>query len=145
MPSADVGRESDDQKFFVAPRSTGWSERSWDRRDRLPGRALRRRVVEEICLRGPAPVPGSAGRTPGVPRGRSGRSAVPSGPQYRPIPTESTHRGLDILTVLFLLRFTKKPLRFFGMVGVSTFVLGSVLIAYLVVERLFFGQSSPSG
>jgi hypothetical protein len=31
------------------------------------------------------------------------------------------------------------------MVGVSTFVLGSVLIAYLVVERLFFGQSSPSG
>jgi glycosyltransferase involved in cell wall biosynthesis len=53
---------------------------------------------------------------------------------------EYAHRVLDILTVLFLVRFTKKPLRFFGMLGVSTFVLGSLLIVYLVVERLLFDQ-----
>jgi hypothetical protein len=37
-------------------------------------------------------------------------------------------------------RFTKKPLRFFGMVGVSIFVVGSLLVSWLVIERLFFGQ-----
>lgn len=51
-------------------------------------------------------------------------------------------RGLlDIFTVFFLARFTKKPLRFFGMVGVVTFFVGAVLIAWLVVERLFLGQA----
>jgi glycosyltransferase involved in cell wall biosynthesis len=53
---------------------------------------------------------------------------------------EYAHRALDILTVLFLVRFTKKPLRFFGMLGVVTFALGALLITYMVVERLFFGQ-----
>ena len=45
---------------------------------------------------------------------------------------------LDIFTVFFLVRFTKKPLRFFGMVGVSTFLLGAVLMAWIVFQRLFF-------
>src|SRR5690606_22289910 len=53
---------------------------------------------------------------------------------------EYAHRALDILTVLFLVRFTKKPLRFFGMLGVVMFALGSILITYMVVERLFFGE-----
>jgi glycosyltransferase involved in cell wall biosynthesis len=47
---------------------------------------------------------------------------------------------LDIFTVFFLVRFTKKPLRFFGMIGVSLFALGALLVTWLVVERLFFGQ-----
>ena len=47
---------------------------------------------------------------------------------------------LDIFTVFFLVRFTKKPLRFFGMIGVSLFIVGAILIAWLVIERLFFGQ-----
>ena len=51
---------------------------------------------------------------------------------------EYAHRALDILTVLFLVRFTKKPLRFFGMLGVSMFLLGAVLIVYMVIQRLFF-------
>jgi len=38
-------------------------------------------------------------------------------------------------------RFTKKPLRFFGMVGITLFAIGSVLLAWLVTERLFFGQA----
>jgi glycosyltransferase involved in cell wall biosynthesis len=53
-------------------------------------------------------------------------------------PQEYTRNFLDIFTVFFLVRFTKKPLRFFGMVGVTTFVIGAVLVAWLVIERLFF-------
>jgi len=47
---------------------------------------------------------------------------------------------LDIFTVFFLVRFTKKPLRFFGMIGVSLFIVGALLVGWLVIERLFFGQ-----
>ena len=50
-------------------------------------------------------------------------------------------RGLlDIFTIFFLVRFTKKPLRFFGMVGLTIFGIGSLLVAWLMVEKLFFGQ-----
>lgn len=47
-------------------------------------------------------------------------------------------RLLDILTVFFLVRFTKKPLRFFGMIGSITFALGGAFLAYIVFQRLFF-------
>jgi glycosyltransferase involved in cell wall biosynthesis len=50
-------------------------------------------------------------------------------------------RGLlDIFTIFFLVRFTKKPLRFFGMIGVCLFAFGALLVAWLVVERLLFSQ-----
>ena len=39
---------------------------------------------------------------------------------------------LDIFTVFFLVRFTKKPLRFFGMIGVSLFAVGALLVTWLV-------------
>ena len=39
------------------------------------------------------------------------------------------------------MRFTKKPLRFFGMIGSTTFILGAVFLLYVVVERLFFNVS----
>ena len=48
-------------------------------------------------------------------------------------------RLLDILTIVFLVRFTKKPLRFFGMIGSTTFAAGAVFLLYIVIERLFFG------
>lgn len=48
-------------------------------------------------------------------------------------------RLLDILTVFFLVKFTKKPLRFFGLVGAGLFSIGAVATAYLVIDRLFFG------
>jgi glycosyltransferase involved in cell wall biosynthesis len=54
---------------------------------------------------------------------------------------EYTHRVLDIFTVFFLVRFTKKPLRFFGMVGVSMFGVGVLVVLALVVQRLFFDQN----
>ena len=56
-------------------------------------------------------------------------------------PREYTRGFLDIFTVFFLVRFTKKPLRFFGMVGVTTFAIGALLVLWLVIERLFFGQA----
>ena len=48
-------------------------------------------------------------------------------------------RLLDILTVFFLAKFTKKPLRFFGLIGSGTFAIGGFLLLYLVFERIFLG------
>ena len=48
-------------------------------------------------------------------------------------------RLLDLLALFFLFKFTKKPLRFFGLIGVSLFGLGSAVIGYLGFERLFLG------
>ena len=47
-------------------------------------------------------------------------------------------RLLDLLTVFFLIKFTKKPLRFFGLVGSSIFGLGLLATMWLLSERLFF-------
>jgi hypothetical protein len=56
-------------------------------------------------------------------------------------PSREYIRGaLDICTVFFLVRFTKKPLRFFGMVGVITFVIGAALVAWLAIDRLVFSH-----
>jgi glycosyltransferase involved in cell wall biosynthesis len=52
---------------------------------------------------------------------------------------EYLHRVLDIMTLFFLVRFTKKPLRFFGTVGFVVGALGLLFLAVLVVQRLFFG------
>jgi glycosyltransferase involved in cell wall biosynthesis len=53
---------------------------------------------------------------------------------------EYAHRVLDIFTVFFLVRFTKKPLRFFGMAGVATFGIGGLITLVLIVQRLMFHQ-----
>jgi len=50
-------------------------------------------------------------------------------------------RVLDLLTVVFLLRFTKKPLRFFGLIGSTLLGAGSLWTLWLIVERLFYGMS----
>ena len=49
------------------------------------------------------------------------------------------HGVLDVLTVFFLVRFTKKPLRFFGTIGFIAASVGGVFTTILVVQRLFFG------
>ena len=51
---------------------------------------------------------------------------------------EYLHRLLDILTVFFLVRFTKKPLRFFGMLGSIAVGVGGMVVLVTVVQRLFF-------
>lgn len=47
-------------------------------------------------------------------------------------------RLLDIFGIVFLTRFTKKPLRFFGAIGSTIFAIGALLLAWLAVQRLFF-------
>ena len=48
-------------------------------------------------------------------------------------------RLLDILTIVFIVKFTKKPLRFFGLIGSFTLGIGALATLYLGVERLFLG------
>jgi glycosyltransferase involved in cell wall biosynthesis len=103
-------------------------------------RAMKRRVLEEISLYG------DQHRFLPVLASRQGFRIVEVDAAQSPLdrynrgyPTkEYAHRVLDIFTVFFLVRFTKKPLRFFGMVGASTFVIGALLVAYLAIDRLVF-------
>jgi glycosyltransferase involved in cell wall biosynthesis len=44
-------------------------------------------------------------------------------------------RILDILTLFFLVKFTKKPLRFFGLIGSSVFLFGFLITFYLAILR----------
>jgi glycosyltransferase involved in cell wall biosynthesis len=55
---------------------------------------------------------------------------------YRP--RNYTRGFLDIFTVFFLVRFTKKPLRFFGMIGVAVFAVGMLQLLYLLFDRIYF-------
>ena len=45
-------------------------------------------------------------------------------------------RLLDILTLFFLVKFTKKPLRFFGLIGSGFFGLGFIIGLYLTIYKL---------
>jgi glycosyltransferase involved in cell wall biosynthesis len=106
-------------------------------------RAMRREVLEEIALYG------DQHRFLALLADRQGFRVkevdVRQSPQdrftghYRT--REYAHRMLDIFTVFFLTRFTKKPLRFFGMVGASTFGIGVVFLIYLIIDRLFFDHA----
>ena len=105
-------------------------------------RAFHRRVLEEIQLYGdqhrflPVLADRQGFRVQEVELRQSAKDRFEGVYQ----PREYTRGFLDIFTVFFLVRFTKKPLRFFGMVGVSTFAVGALLVTWLVVERLFFEQ-----
>jgi glycosyltransferase involved in cell wall biosynthesis len=46
----------------------------------------------------------------------------------------------DLLTVLFLTRYTRRPLHLFGLAGLTSFLLGFGLSAYLIYERLFHNR-----
>jgi len=45
-------------------------------------------------------------------------------------------RLLDLLTIVFLTKFNKKPLRFFGIIGSSSMALGIIGLFYIAYERL---------
>ena len=53
-------------------------------------------------------------------------------------PGTYARRLLDVITVFFLTRFTRKPLRFFGLIGGSLFVVGGLFMAVLTMQRMFF-------
>ena len=106
-------------------------------------RALKRRVLEEINVYGdqerflPVLADRQGFRVQEVDVRQSPRD------QFRGLysPREYTRAFLDIFTVFFLVRFTKRPLRFFGMAGVSMLGLGGLWTLVLVVQRLWFGQA----
>jgi glycosyltransferase involved in cell wall biosynthesis len=106
-------------------------------------RAMNRRVLEEIALYGDQHrfLPLLATRQGFRVREVDVRQSPADSFRGTYRTREYTHRILDIFTVFFLVRFTKKPLRFFGMIGVSMFVVGAALITWLVIERLFFAQA----
>ncbi len=46
-------------------------------------------------------------------------------------------RALDLLTLFFLIKFTVKPLRFFGLIGFAVCYSGFIITVYLGLERIF--------
>jgi hypothetical protein len=46
---------------------------------------------------------------------------------------------LDMLSVQFISRYGKKPMQFFGLLGTIVFLLGFIMIMYLIVARLVEG------
>jgi glycosyltransferase involved in cell wall biosynthesis len=49
-------------------------------------------------------------------------------------------RLLDVFAVFFLVKFTKKPLRFFGGVGSAMLAFGGIYLLVLIFQRLVFGN-----
>ena len=109
-------------------------------------RILRREVAEEISLYGdqhrffPALAKTRGFRVQEVDVTQSSEDRFVGRYRIR----EYLHRFLDILTVYFLVRFTKKPLRFFGTIGFLVASFGGLFTAILVVQRLFFGIALAS-
>jgi len=106
-------------------------------------RAMKRRVLEEIALYGdqhrflPVLAHCRGFRVLEVDVRQSKRDRFDGG--YRP--ADYLRRTLDIFTIFFLARFTHKPLRFFGIVGATTFGVGALLTSWLVIERLFLDRA----
>ncbi len=47
-------------------------------------------------------------------------------------------RFLDLLTIVFLTKFNKKPLRFFGLIGTGAALFGGLGLLLVTIQRLFF-------
>ncbi len=105
-------------------------------------RAMKRSVLQEIALYGdqhrllPALADRQGFRVLEIDIHQSTKDRYEGGYRTR----EYLHRLLDVIAVFFLVRFTKKPLRFFGIIGATTLVIGSLLVLYLVIDRTFFGH-----
>jgi glycosyltransferase involved in cell wall biosynthesis len=105
-------------------------------------RAMRRQVLEEVVLYGdqhrllPVLADRQGFRVLEIEVKQSSLDRYGGGYRTR----EYAHRLLDVFAVFFLVRFTKKPLRFFGMVGAAILCIGSALVVYLVADRLVFGE-----
>jgi glycosyltransferase involved in cell wall biosynthesis len=103
-------------------------------------RLLRRRVADEIRLYGdqhrflPLLAVRRGFRVREVEVQQSPKDRHRGGNRWQ----EYVHRVLDLMTVFFLVRFTKKPLRFFGSLGFIAGGIGAVFVLVLVTQRLFF-------
>lgn len=63
--------------------------------------------------------------------------AVPRPRRQRRLPVDLSLL-LDVTTIYFLLRFLRKPFRFFGGFGFAVLSIGALFTVYLVVARLLF-------
>lgn len=107
-------------------------------------RIMRRQVADEVMLYGEqhtflpllASNRGFAVREVSVPQSKRD--------PYRRIygPGVYARRLIDLFTIFFLIRFTKAPLRFFGVVGSVFLLVGLALMAVVVGERLIFDQAA---
>ncbi len=53
--------------------------------------------------------------------------------------THYTDRIVNFISIFFLIKFTKKPLRFFGFPGMLIFAAGLLLALFLFIQRTFLG------
>ncbi|MCH8506255.1 MAG: glycosyltransferase [Ectothiorhodospiraceae bacterium] len=104
-------------------------------------RALRRRVAEEVMLYGdqhrflPILALNQGFRVAELPLPQS-----PADRQLRAYPPGTyVRRFIDLLTVFFITKFTRRPMRFYGLIGSGIAGIGAIHMAYLVVQRLFMG------
>jgi len=52
------------------------------------------------------------------------------------------HGPLDLLTVSFMGKFGKKPMHFFGTIGMLLFVIGFSFAFYLIIDKLFLHKNA---
>ena len=52
------------------------------------------------------------------------------------------HGTLDLLTVAFMGKFGKKPMHFFGTIGMLLFIIGFSFAFYLIIDKLFLHKTS---
>jgi len=109
-------------------------------------RACRRQVLEEIGSYGMQPhfLPLLASE-----RGfrlcevelRASPGAAPGGRFQRPRPLSRLRLVLDVLAFYVITRFLRKPLHFFGAIGLPILAGGLLFSAWLAIERLFLGEA----
>lgn len=48
---------------------------------------------------------------------------------------------LDLMSITFVSKFGKKPMHFFGLIGIIMFFIGFILVSYLGLEKFYYIQS----
>jgi glycosyltransferase involved in cell wall biosynthesis len=48
---------------------------------------------------------------------------------------------LDLASIMFVSKYGKRPMHFFGMIGIVLLSIGFLLLAYLSIKKLFFDQA----
>jgi hypothetical protein len=132
------GRGPGKQRKFEFATSLLFGNRFHDLRAGV--RAMRRAVAEEITLHGHqhyflpliAETHGFTAQEIEVDADRTGQKSPP---------TPNLALVLDLLTAFFLIRFVKKPFRFFGGFGFALLAIGGLVTAWLVFARLFLGEA----
>lgn len=51
---------------------------------------------------------------------------------------------LDLLSITFVSRFRKRPMHFFGSLGIVSFLIGTIIAIWLIIDQYFFYTTSKS-